>query len=255
MAQKDDVITIIKNRTRISIGSGNLTDITQADLDKEIDAAVRDYSMDEPKIFLEDHVPGDLTDVAGIKFFEMTSWDSDTSSSDDVEIEFPVDQARKNILLRGEDLDWTVVERPVVGVRKFFVKFFAPPTGTPGTWRLRYLSRYQALSENATLSDLTARAVQMVGLLGASYTAMVLVAKFGKTTDPTITADVVDYRTRSAEWRSISDDLFKEYEDRIDRPSRVKRPGQDFGVVDLDLSQGRANRFGREYLVHRRRKR
>lgn len=230
----------------------------QADLDKEIDAAVADFSVDEPRVVLVDKVPGDLVDVAGVKFFKLSpTWDPAVSNRSEVEIEFPVDQARKSILRRGDDLDFTIEERPTgtAGAREFWVKFFNPPSGTPGTWRLSYSTSYPELAADATLATLTARAVKMVGLLAAVYTARFLSAKFGKTEDATLAADVVDYRGKAAEWREIAETLWKEYQDRLDRPSKIKRPGTDVDVVDLDLTVGRNNKFGRNYLVHRRRRR
>ena len=126
---------------------------------------------------------------------------SGVSSSEDLSIEYPVDEAHTSILRRGQDLDFEIVERPTGagGAREFWLKFYNPPSGVPGAWRLRYSGRYQQLSESSSLADLTALAVDRVGLLAAIYTARTLAAKFGKTIDPTIPQDTVDYRSKSGE--------------------------------------------------------
>jgi hypothetical protein len=257
VANVDDVRTIIANRTRIAIQTAAPplvapNDILTGDLDKEIDAAVRDYSMDEPRVVLEENAPGALVDVGGIKFYEMTAWDFDVSDPSEVEIEWPIDLARKEILRQGIDLDFTVEERLSAGSRKAFVKFFRVPDST---WRLKYRARFQSIAESPTLANLTARGVFMVGLLAAVYAARVLAAKFGKTNDPTLGVDTVSYRTKAQEWQDIAKTLFDEYQDRLDRPSRIKRAGADLDIVDIDLAIQQSNRFGREYLVHRRRRR
>ena len=259
MASNDDVVQIIKNRTSVNIQASapltGLSDILQANVNYEIDGALRDYSMDEPLVVMQEVAASGLTDVSGVKFYELASWDFDTSSASDVEIEFPVDLATRSLLFQGPDLDYEIVERLDSGTRKAYIKFMSPPSGSPGTWRLKYSGRYQTLVESATLANLTYRAIQMVGLLAASYVARFLSGKFAKTSDATIDADVVDHGGKATEYATIADNLFQEYQDRIDRPSRVKRVGQDVGIVDLDISLGRSTRYGREFLVHRKRRR
>jgi len=261
MSNKDTVIEIVKNRTHVVLVSGTtltkLADMTEDSLDLEIAAAVRDYSQDEPRVILEDHVPGDLTDIGGVKFFLLDKWDSDVSDAGEVEIEHPVDQSYKTRLYRGEDEDYDVEERPsgYGAAREAWLKFYSAPTGTPGTWRLRYRAAWENLDTDADLSGLSARAVDLAGLLAAVYVARAISAKFGKTSDATISADVVDYRSKASEWGSIAKTLFTEYEERIDRPSAVKRSGQDVLLVDRDLTVGRSDRRGADYLVHRRSRR
>jgi hypothetical protein len=261
MANKDDIIQIVENRTRVVLGSGTslagLEDMLQTSLDLEINSAIRDYSMDEPRVILEDKVPGDLTDVDGVQFFLLDKWDDEVSDPAEVEIEFPVDKATKEVLIQGYDRDFTVQERPTGAgnARQRWVKFWNPPAGMPGTWRIRYKTKWDDLIVSAALGSLTLRATEMVGLLTSVYVARGIAGKFGKTTEPTLDADAIDYRSRSAEWRALAAELFKEYENRIDRPARVKRAGQDIDVVDHDLNVGGRNRRGRNYLVHRRSRR
>ena len=256
-----DIRDIVVNRTSIRIQTttgplGAKFDILDENLDFEIDKAIRDYSMDEPRIRLLDNTEADLVIFNQIDHFQFTDWDFDTSDPNSVEIEFPVDLARRAILRRGYDLDYEIVERPVASVRTNFIKFFISPRGSiPSTWRVRYKTRHQSISEDANLDALSDRNKFMVALLASVYAARTLAGKFGKTTEPPFDADVVDYRTRSAEWREIAKTLFDEYQNSIDRPSRIKSLASDFEVVDLDLSLQRGNRFGRDFLVHRKRKR
>lgn len=257
MSNYSDVVQIVKNRARVIVGPGPdlaaREDIITAELNREIDAAVLDYAVDEPKKLLFDKLAGDLIDVAGIKMFKLSNWDQTVSSSSEIAIEHPVDQAPTLIMLQGHDLDFEIVERPTGagGAIEVWVKFLRPPSTA---WRIRYFARYQTIAESSTLADLPApRGVNMAGLLTAVYVARAMAAKFAKTTDPAMIADVVDYRSKSGEWLKVADKLFDEYVDRLDRPSRLKRPGQDFDLVDIDLTIGRANRYGRNYLVHRRR--
>ena len=110
MASNDDVVQIIKNRTSVNIQASapltGLSDILQANVNYEIDGAIRDYSMDEPLVVMQEVAASGLTDVSGVKFYELASWDFDTSSASDVEIEFPVDLATRSLLFQGPDLDY-----------------------------------------------------------------------------------------------------------------------------------------------------
>lgn len=261
-----DVRAIATLRSKVRVQAvGPLTgknQILQGEQDRLIDAAVLDYSADEPRIFLLDLAEAALSDVAGIKHYLLASWDADVSNLEDVEIEWPIDQARRQILRRGLDLDWELVERPTGpgATRQWWIKFFRPPQDIGGNWRIRYAGRWPIIAEDATLSLFVPRQNEMVGLLSAVYTARFLAAHFGHTDDPTLAADVVAYRTKADEWKGLAEELWKEYQDRIDRPARVKRAGQTAGVVDLDLTFQSANRFGsgsfaRDFLVHRRRRR
>ena len=136
---KLNVITILQNRTKLRIGATALDDIIQTDLDFEIDAAVLDYSQDEPKERFLEASGAALTDVGGIKFFRITDWDEDISDETEIKIFFPIDLARESILRRGHDLDWIFTERPTgaAGAKEFFVRFFNPPDDSGGNWRIK----------------------------------------------------------------------------------------------------------------------
>lgn len=263
MANVDDVRAIATLRSRITVqaGAGPLTgksNILQSEQDILINDAIRDYSMDEPRPILLNLAESALTTVSNVKFYKLASWDPDVSSQADLEIEFPIDQAVRRLLLRGHDMDFEVVERPTGagGAIETWVKFYNAPSDSGGNWRIRYSARWSDITEEATLATLGRRQVQMIGLLAAVYCARFLAVYYGKTDDATIAADSVNYRTKADEWMRIANELWKEYQDRIDRPSKIKRPGQDIDVVDLDLSFNRSTRYGgREYLVHRRRRR
>ena len=241
MANDDDVRTIIKNRTGVTIADPGpavgLEDFDVANIDIEINGAIADFSQDEPREILEDHVPGDLTVINGVSFFLLNSWNFDLSGEEEVEIEHPVDLAPPALFRRNDDLDFILVSKPtgIGNIEEKWITFLTVPSGSPGTWRLRYTTNWVDLVTDAVLAGLTSRGVQMVGLLAAAYVARALAGRFAKTTNTNVDADVVDYRSKSQEFRDIAQTLFEEYVDRLDRPSRLKRAGAESGKCILIL--------------------
>lgn len=260
MANYDDVKLLVESRSRLVIQTAalpltGLNNLHEDAFNKILDGAILDYSLDDPKIVMEEKVPGDLVDVAGVKFFELDKWVEEISAEDDVEIEFPVDLAIRSVFRMGEKRDFEVQERLDAGVRKFYIRFMTEPSGTPGTWRLRYNGRYDLFGDDPALADLTNKAVQMVGLLTAVYASRALAAQLAKTNEPTIDADVTDYQSKAAQHVDIAKELWQEYQDRLSRPSQIKRAASSLSLVDLDLTVQRGTKHGQDFLVHRRRRR
>ena len=247
-----NIRTIAQNRTDLLIGAATTDDLTSAAFDLEIDRAVLDYSMDEPRKILVDKLAADLTDVGGVKFFDLTAegWSFDHSDPSDIVVEFPIDLTRTTTLKRGASDDWEYTERPVATVRTAFIRFFAVPDDN---WRLEFKTNHLTIAGDATLAGLSLRNTQMVGLLAAIYAARSLSGRFAKTQKPALGEDVVDHQARSTLFDTQADKLWEEYQDALDRPSRIKRPGLDMDIVDLDVTVQKNRRTGRDYLVHRRR--
>lgn len=116
---------------------------------------------------------------------------------------------------------------------------------TPGagkTMRLRYTTRRE------TETDVLSTDMDAVIKLAASLCCRALAGLYAQTSDSTIGADVVNYRTKSQEYTSLADKYEKDYVQQISgtKDEAVKAAS---GTVNWDASlQG-----GYDYITHPRR--
>ena len=114
--------------------------------------------------------------------------------------------------------------------------------GTGKTMRIRYTTRREVEA------DVLDTDIDAIAKLAASLCCRALAGFYAQTSDSTIGADVVNYRTKSQEYTTLADKYEKDYEQQIAgaKDESVKPAG---GSVNWDASlQG-----GTDYVTHPRR--
>jgi hypothetical protein len=240
MAAGDLVKEVVFRKAHVLGDKPLLSSLTDNELTKEIDAAIREYSLDAPYRAVSELETTDVTDreyalsIANIGF----TWDRRTDSV--LEIENPRDQMPK-IILNEQNGDFVVSEK-TTGV--FVIRFYI----NPSEWRLT-LTRQWTLA----LVELDTVAIQHVGTNAAAKAARIKAARYSDTDDPTNAADVTDYKGKGGDWLNLADALDLEYQKALNRPAETKAGGSSILGVDLDMTFQGSRR--RSYLVHRPRRR
>lgn len=172
--------------------SGKLSD--PADYEQGIAAALKRYSKHRPRVAVAD-LPG----TGGNDLDLPADWLPDFSAV--TSCEYPVGNVPATLLDR--DL-WQLYSTPAVTR----LRLLAAQPGATETVRITYTILHDEAS--VPESDLDALAC-----LAAANCLRQLAAAFGQTSDPIIQADVVNYRSKSDEFRRLADSLEKQYKDHL----------------------------------------
>jgi hypothetical protein len=176
------LLDLVKNKVKDD--SGRLTDA--ADYIPAIGGALERYGKHRPKEIVKDCAGAGSHDVA-----LPAEWVEGFSAIR--RVEYPVGAIPETLLDPG---DWYL---------------YRTPTGLA----LRLPDALPAASESVRLTitapraeaDIPAGDVDAVACLAASTCLRTLAALFGQTSDPTIQADVVNYRSKTDEFRRLADSL------------------------------------------------
>lgn len=216
--------------------AGKLTDPT--DYDTLILQVVRGrYSQDRPLVKAKEYA-GDnstyaLTLPAASGTPALYGWIEGFSTI--VSMEYPAgDRPPTYLDPREISIDWISATE-----KKLILSETTPQTGK--TARLLYTTRRE-VEADVLLTD-----VDAVVKLAAAYCCRALAGLYAQTSDSTIGADVVNYRTKSQEYTSLADKFEKEY---------LAQMGSDNDQVKA--SSGQVNwdsrlQTGYDYVTHPRR--
>jgi hypothetical protein len=172
--------------------SGKLLDPT--DFDANIVQALKRYSKHRPHLVVED-----LTGNATHDLPLPVGWCDGLSSI--INIEYPVGAVPETLL---DPSDWLYYRTPTG--QKLRLSTLAP--GITETIRVLY----NALHTEATLPEVDEEAVAN---LAASLCLRQLATAYGQTGDSTIQADVVNYRSKTDEFRRLADSFETLYKNHL----------------------------------------
>jgi len=142
------------------------------------------------------------------------------------------------------DVTYTDGEAAVIlTARNKVIRFISAP-GTGNSFRVLYSKRIKSISDGE-LSKIPERHKGAFVQLCAHYCAKALAFYYANTSAPTLTADVVDYRTKSAEYESLSDRTLANFE-KVALESSSREAA--YGEKDLDIDFA----WKEEKLFHRR---
>ena len=179
-------------KSKVKDDSGRLTD--DDDYIPAVDAALARYSKHNPKPLVTD-LPG----TGGHDLDLPAAWAEDLSIVR--RVEYPVDKIPACLV---DADDWIIYEAPT-GLKLRLI------IDTPDIDEAVRLSYTGARLE----ADVPDQDLDAVACLAASYCLQTLASLFVQTSDPTIAADVVNYRTKSGEADRQAKALKRRYTDLL----------------------------------------
>jgi hypothetical protein len=184
--------------------------------------ALKRYSKHRPRLVCEDLTGNGTNDL-----LLPTGWSEGISSI--VSIEYPMGQVPETLL----DTDyWTIYQQPA-GKRLRLLE--AKPTALE---RVRVL--YSALHPKATIP---AADEDAIANLAASICLRLLATAYGQTGEPLIQADVVNYRSKTDEFRRLADSFEKIYKDHLGLKESDTTPAAMTTVSPPDKSRTRLTHY------------
>lgn len=216
--------------------AGKLTDY--ADYDTLIAQAIKGrYSQDRLLVKAKDY-SGDNSTYA----FEMPAatgnpavygWIEGFSSV--VSLEYPAGE-RPQVFIDPREIS---IDFTSATAKKLILSETTPSTGK--TLRLRYTTRRE-VEADVLLTD-----VDAVVKLSASLCCRALAGLYAQTSDPTLSADVVNYRTKAQEYTTLADKFEKDYQAQLGSEKESTAPAS--GNVNWDSRL----QSGYDFLTHPRR--
>ena len=203
--------------------NGSDEDLGAVSLRDCIKEAVRSgYSKDRPK--------KTVVDVTGTGAFDyaitgLTGYVEDFSTI--LQVEYPVDDTSQEQDLLEED-EWELYRKPA----GLFLRFKETTPSTSQSFRATFTAPWEFTTSNSSESlAIPSPDIDAIANLSASFAFGRMASKFVRASDPTISADMVDRRTKSDHYRSLAKDYAKMYRDHIGKPSESVAAG---GFVDWD---------------------
>lgn len=205
--------------------------LEEADYAELTAAALARYSKDRPARRMADFAG----DGAAFDFALPADWDGALSAVR--HIEYPQGKREPAFLQRR---DWTLYA-PGTPAEKLRLLRHTPQTGE--TVRLFYTAAHTA---DESAASVPAGDLKAVTWLGAAEGCHILARRFAQTGAPTLSADSVDYRSRSKEYTDLAGELERKY--RLHMGLREGETARPAGIsLDWDgaLTKGRG-----DYLTH-----
>lgn len=184
------LIDIVERKTKDSSGTLQYEDYTGA-----VTEALKRYSKHRPYWKV-----ADITGNGGHDYPLPADWSEGLSAAQG--IEYPVGNIPETIL---DAADWKLYATPTGKKLRLIT---STPKATE-TFRLVY-STLHASERTVPAAD-----IEAVANLAASICLRQLAAKYGQTSDPTINADVVNYRSKCDEFRRLADSLEALYKEHL----------------------------------------
>jgi hypothetical protein len=205
-------------------GSGcTITVVSVSEVDF-IQEAVKIYSRHRPREVVKD-ITGDGTYNYSIST-NLTSWVEDFSIIKS--IEYPAGQ--RNPVYLDED-DYAIL-RTESGL---FIRFFVDTPSASDTIRVTYTALHILSDSQNTIPQIDEDAVCN---LAASLCSGALASYYAQTSDPTIGADSVNYRTKSQEYSARAKEQKKIYMDHLGLKDGDVAPASVRKVVDVTYPGG-----------------
>lgn len=180
-------------KAAVKDSSGKLDDPT--DYDNAITAALKRYSTHRPRLIVEDIAGQDGPDIP-----LPTEWSEGLSLIRD--IEYPVGYVPSSMI---DARDWRFYRTP----SDCFIRF------TDGSPAADETVRVTHTAVHADESTVAATDLEAVANLAASICCRILAAQYGNTSDPTIQADSVNYRSKTDEYRRLADSFEQLYNQQL----------------------------------------
>lgn len=198
--------------------------LSQTDLDEFLKRASEIFGNDRPRA-----VMADITATGVFDYPLPSDWDNDESVA--LRVEFPAGEQDPKII----PIDEWMVYRSATGAYKLR---FLETSPNNGIIRLIYTIPHVL---NPTTNTLPDSAFMAAIYKAAQLACESLAAQYARTSDPTISADVVNYRTKSQEFSDRAKDFRNRYEAEIARNAAMG----DIGEWDLTLAGGAPQLFHR----------
>jgi len=179
-------------KDKVKDDSGRLTDL--ADYEPAIEAALAGFSKHKPKTLVRD-----LAGTGGHDLVLPTEWDPEFSSIQ--RVEYPLGRVPEALIPADE---WALYQDPA-GEKLRLLTCLPEETETVRV-------SFSAIREEA---DVPAGDLDAVANLAAAACCEILANLFAQTADPTIAADVVNYRSKSAEFAARAKRLRELYSDHL----------------------------------------
>lgn len=207
--------------------------LAAADYPSFLQRAVDAYSAHRPRVMVKDY----NGDGSTYKLTLPSDWEQDFSTIQSVE--YPQGDRIPTFL----DADEYDVRNDTEAVKVIWLFDLTPASGKKT--RVTYTIRH-------TLSDVTSTIPgadeSIVTRLAASYACEALAAIYAQTSDPLLSADTVNYRSKSQEYRDLAKQYRKGYDDRMGAAESLQAAG---GYVEWDT----LDQTGFDRIYHPRRRR
>ncbi|MBI4227715.1 MAG: hypothetical protein HY600_05555 [Candidatus Omnitrophica bacterium] len=191
--------------------------LSPTDLDEFLKRAAELYGNDRPRV-----VVADAAATGAFDYAVPSDWDHDESIL--LTVEFPAGEQEPQIV---PDDEW-MVYRQATGTYRLR---FLDSVPNSGTIRLAYTVPHALSPAANTLPDAVFMAVVYKA---AELACESLAAQYAKTSEPTLNADVVNYRTKSQEFSDRAKDFLGRYEAEIQQDAAQG----DVGEWDLAMAGG-----------------
>lgn len=205
--------------------------ITPSQIDRAIVEAAKRYTRVRPIEAVQDYAgDGVLFDFA-----LPTGWMPDLSTVRS--LEYPAGQRPASML---ESEDWTLY-RLSTSVQKIRLISLTPSTGE--TLRITWTKPHLIDGSSSTIPGNDEEAVAN---LAAAIGLRELAAHYANTVDPTLTADSVNYRSKSSEYLKLASELEQQYRAHMG----IKDEGAEIVAGGTMLDVDRANSVNQDQLTH-----
>lgn len=194
MSTKQSYINDIRNS--ISDPESRLTDTI---IQTQLDAAVREFSRKRPRQRLAE-ITGDTTK----EYSTPTGWVVDFSAIG--KLEYPIDQFPPTFLDERDDYE---LRRTADDTEKIA---FVEALGVTEKFRIAYTTMHTVDDTTDSVPSTYYNLVVKMGTIGCLRW---LATFYAQTSDPTILADVVNYRSKSGEFTSLADARQKEVDKEL----------------------------------------
>jgi hypothetical protein len=151
-------------------------------------------------------------------------------------IEYPVDEQAPTYVDANE---YGLYRDPTTGLLRLrFLELVMPAAATA---YVAYTTRHTV--DNAGQDTIPVGDREPVAALAASILALELATYYAQTTQPTLGADAVDYRSKSADYRSLADRYEARYRRHLGLPAEGPLAASAQADLDLGLAEGLGARF------------
>lgn len=222
-----------------------LTATAGGDVDALIGEAVKQYSRYRPRVVVEDE-PGNggfdypLTGASAV----LASWEKGFSEVH--KLVYPVDDDSQSENRIDED-DFAVITKVVSGSADDYLRFLAATPSASESFRVFYAARHTL---DASTSTFPAADDEAMANLAAAFCLEAIAARYLSAKDPSLDADVTDYRSRADESRRLAEKFRRAFLDHMGFQEASGPPGAS-AIVDTDLGF----QWRRPFLFHGKRDR
>jgi len=216
------------------------------DLGTAIDRAVELYNQDRPRIAYATS----SGDAATFDFAVPSGWVENFSHLKLVETPYPpAGTQRERNTVYNADAPNSPEEIEVLknssGVTRLVFRSITPESGTNNILWV-FTTQHTVHASTPSSSTIPANDVEALGMLVAAFMCEMLASKYAETSDVDISTDVVDYRSKSAEYERRGKELKLRYEEHLGRsPSGARKASGGFADWDIYMQHGRDRLFHR----------